>query len=525
MQLAEKRLINIDEPIQRYIPEFSIKYHTANRQPVTIRSIMAHQAGIFGDKQAEWSDTAYPAEDFRTFPEFANHEYAAYNPDYTTAYSNFAVSLLGLVIERVSHQKYENYLATHILKPCGMDKSGFDPKKENSSLLAQGYDANENLYPYYYIAANPAGFLASNSDNMANFIRMIINNGRYQKNRILFPSTLNYMYSPQSVFLPMYLHDEFASGYNFGLSWMIENKSFNYLGKVVGHGGNLPPYNSNLLIAKDQNIGVFVSANKEDFDPNEISYIALAQAGQIFRNLKKPELPEVPRLSILPEHRKNWYSGTYCIFGYAPIEIYSENDTLYFQPLHSERIPLVYHADDWFSLSVNGTVVPDFRLTIRYIAGRKVLCTEDRNSLQIHRMISGNELSPKEPLSDTVRKLVGLYVETSSGDPALNLLIDTLSCSKSEVLLATNLIDDTKFVLKPVEDNSFMMQGMGRGAQETIYLTGDTSNYSGYKFIKSDQTQSMLRMASSRAIKTTSVESPEDVISDLKKIIEIKRTY
>ena len=130
------------------------------------------------------------------------------------------------------------------------------------------------------------------------------------KNWILYPNTLHYMYKPQSTYLPMNLYDEYASAYNFGLSWMLENRSFDYMGDVVGHGGNLPPYNSNLLIAKDKNIGVFVTANKADFYPNEISYFALVQAGKIFKNLNKPDLPVVPNIATLPEYQKkflHWY--------------------------------------------------------------------------------------------------------------------------------------------------------------------------------------------------------------------------
>ncbi|HMA65501.1 MAG TPA: serine hydrolase domain-containing protein, partial [Chitinispirillaceae bacterium] len=255
MQLAQKGMIDIDAPIQTYLPDFSIKYHVNTRQMITIRSIMAHQSGIFGDKISTEDGAQYPVEDFRTYPQFAQNEYAPYNPDYITAYSNFAVSLLGLIVERVSGQKYEEYVYDHILKPCGMDESGFDPVKENQTLLAKGYDTEGNLFPYYYINCGPAGFLASSSNNMAKFIKMILNDGYAQRRSILHPSTLQHMYRNQSIYLPMSLFDRYSSAYTFGLSWMLENHSFDYLGKVVGHGGNLPPYNSNLLIAKDKNLG------------------------------------------------------------------------------------------------------------------------------------------------------------------------------------------------------------------------------------------------------------------------------
>ncbi|NLD94254.1 MAG: serine hydrolase [Fibrobacter sp.] len=484
MQLAQEGLIDIDAPIQTYLPDFSIKYHENTRRMITIRSIMAHQSGIFGDKVSTEDGSQYPVEDFRTFPEFSQNEYAPYNPNYITAYSNFAVSLLGLIVERVSGKKYEEYVYDHILKPCGMNESGFDPVKENPTLLAKGYDAEGNPFPYYYINCGPAGFLASSSDNMAKFIKMIVNNGFAQKRSILHPATLQYMYHNQSVYLPMNLYDRYASAYTFGLSWMLENHTLDYLGKVVGHGGNLPPYNSNLLIAKDKKLGVFVTANSANFYPNDISYYALEQAAKIFRNLRKPELPDVPPVVSMPKHIKHFYTGTYCMMYESPIEVYEENDTLFAQFLHAPRFPLVYHADDWVSLNIDGSIVPGIRFAVRNVNGKKVLCAENRGQFTINRQVAGNHLVLDDTLPDAVTEKFGIYIETTSQMPAVNLYADTIQRSKKPFIRADNLADNTVFSLLPSSDGSFVIQGLGRGAQETVYSTGDTLHYAGYKLVK-----------------------------------------
>lgn len=523
MQLAQKGLIDIDAPIQQYLPEFSIKYHTTTGQPITLRSMMAHQSGIMGDKLANEFAPEYPADDFRTYPVFAQNEYAPYSPDYITAYSNFAVSLLGLVIERVTREKYEDYIYNNILKPCRMMESGFDPKNEHAKLLAQGYDAEGNLYPYYYIAVNPAGFLASSSDNMGRFIKMILGDGHYFRNRILYPNTLNSMYQQESGNVPMYLRDDYMSPYNFGLSWMLGNESFGYLGRVVGHGGNLPPYNSSLLIAKDQDIGVFVTANKDDVYPDDVASFALAVAAEIFKGLHKPALPEVPPVIAMPEHIQNYYSGTYCMTFGLPIEVFSKNDTLYFQELHSDPLPLVYHADNWVSISIDNTIVPDIRFSVRDINGQRVLCAEQRDTFSVYRMIVGNNFVPEE-LSREVLERTGLYAETSSGEPAMALYPDVLLQSGAPVLIAADIISSTPYVLNPAENATFIVQGLGRSAQETAYFTGDTLNFSGYKMIKFDTRQAAERsVAKPGAVKAPEVKKAEKVIEDLKKNIMKKR--
>jgi CubicO group peptidase (beta-lactamase class C family) len=527
MQLVQKRLIDIDAPIQRYLPEFSIKYHIPTHRPITIRSIMAHQSGIFGDKNFNCLAESYPEDDFRNYPAFARNEYAAYHPDYITSYSNFAVSLLGLIIERVSRQKYEDYIYDNILRPCGMTQSGFDPAKDHAALLAKGYDVGGELFPYYYIAVNPAGFLASNSDNMAKFMKMILNNGRHDNKPIISPTMLQYMYQPQSRFLPMSLADGYASPYNFGLSWMLENKSFSYLGAVVGHGGNLPPYNSNLLIAKDQNVAVFVTANKANFMPNKISYFALALAAKIFRRIDKPALPEIPSSITMPDHLKRFYTGTYCVLNMNPIEIYSENDTLFFHELHSERIPLVYHADGWLSLSVNNELIPGIRLAVRRINNQKVACIEDRDEFLVHRMITGNNFDPEDTLSDEVCAMAGIYSETTSSQPALMMYPDTLSQSGKPFMTIRSLIDNIPIVVTPAENATLIIQGLGRSARETMYFSDDTLNSSGFKFTKiSGLTTrgSLAPLAATKAAAST-VKSSEDVINRLKKSIEKEKTF
>lgn len=524
MQLVQQGLLDIDAPIQQYLPEFSIKYHEDTDKPITIRSIMTHQSGIFGDKSGGLINATYPEADFRIYPEFAGNEYAAYHPNYITAYSNFAVSLLGLIIERVSGIQYESYIRDHILQPCGMNESGFDPTVENASQFSKGYDAAGNVFPYYYTAFNPAGFMASSSSDMAGFIKMILNRGKYKKNRILNPKVLRKMYWPHSIYVPMNLPSFFGSPYNFGLSWMLENCSFGYLGRVIGHGGNLPPYNSKLLIADRKKIGVFITANKGDFYPDEIAEYALVAAAEIYNGAAKPELPAVPPVTVMPDYLKGFSTGTYCVLGTIPIEIYEKNDTMFLHALHSARIPLVYHTDNWSSLYINNSLVPDVRFSVRLIDNKKVLCVESRSMFKINRFIYGNNFLP-EPIPDELMAMTGIYSELSSGQPALVIQTDILSQSNKPFLMAVSLEDNSVLAMQPAENSTLIIQGIGRSAQETIRIVNDTINYSGYSFVKTADHPLSRERSVAKIDKQTSIrEQQEQFIDKLKKSIRKQLT-
>jgi len=208
-----------------------------------------------------------------------------------------------------------------------------------------------------------------------------------------------------------------------------------------------------------------------------------------------------------------------------PGELYFENDTLYFHQSHSERIPLVYHADDWYSFYTNGAVIPGIRFGVRFLNGQKVLCAENRDEFSISRMVIGNSLSKKDTLPDNVNDLTGVYLDAASGYPALSLFIDTLSQSKIKLLTAYILEDNMPLILKPADNNTFIIQGMGRGAQETAYFTGDTVNYGGHQFVKFQNMAKNSVRARSSAPDVASkfpvkIISPEDVINNLKRALK-----
>ena len=251
-------------------------------------------------------------------------------------------------------------------------------------------------------------------------------------------------------------------------------------------------------------------------------------AASIFKKLDKPALPAVPRTAIISEFQKKFFSGSYTVLNHEPIEIYCDHDTLFFQELHSQRIPFVFHVDGWASLVLNDTIVPGVRLAVQLIDNQKVLCQEVRDSLHLNRMIVGNHFSPTIPSEDKLKRITGAYLEMStSGVPfvpsgSATISIDSLSQSKA-VFLKMN-IGTTPRILNSVSDTTFIAQGLGRAAQETARITNDTVTFAGLRFVKSGASLAKVRAAVSAAdMKTPMLKSAEDVIQDLKKDIEKSR--
>jgi len=119
MQLVEQGKLDLDKDVNTYL-DFKIPDYDG--KPITLRQIMTHTAGFEeAIKGLIFSDPAHllPLGDYlkRWTPK------RVFAPGTTPAYSNWATSLAGYVVERVSGEKFDDYCDKHIFAPLGMTNS------------------------------------------------------------------------------------------------------------------------------------------------------------------------------------------------------------------------------------------------------------------------------------------------------------------------------------------------------------------------------------------------------------------
>ncbi|MGC9345160.1 MAG: serine hydrolase domain-containing protein, partial [Bacteroidales bacterium] len=194
MQLQEQGKLNIDDPVTKYLPEFKPKKQEPDWEPITIRMILTHHSGI----PSEWyMDMMTRREDIITTDEMIksmNQHYLAAPPNTILSYSNAAITLLGKLIERVSGEKFEDYVDNHILKPSGMNLSSFQQSEEIKKHLSKGYVKGKD-YGWINTTLTPAGMLLSNAEDMAQFMIMINNGGNIDGQKILKQATIESMWT------------------------------------------------------------------------------------------------------------------------------------------------------------------------------------------------------------------------------------------------------------------------------------------------------------------------------------------
>ncbi|MGH9904818.1 MAG: serine hydrolase domain-containing protein, partial [Pyrinomonadaceae bacterium] len=204
MQLSDAGKLHLDDPIEKYLPEFKIKSRFPDARPATFRQVAAHYSGL--PREPPMAHEHQFTEEFPSVEEqlksLRNVEMVW--PAMTRyAYSNLGYNIMGLALSRVAKQPYDRYVASHILKPLGMNHSGFALTEQMKAHFAVGYNAarpdgthERSSYPKHGLAS---GMLYSTVDDLAEFLSLFFREGPAGGKQVLGSSSLLEMLIPVAV--------------------------------------------------------------------------------------------------------------------------------------------------------------------------------------------------------------------------------------------------------------------------------------------------------------------------------------
>jgi len=255
MRLVDEGKLALNDPIKEIIPEIEMKNNQEKFNPVKVIHLLEHTSSIDDVHFNEGYNTTGSQELslIEIFNKNPKSRYIRWKPGEYASYSNDAYSLLGLIIERISGQKFEKYIQTNILDKIESTSTCYFRNEINSSFFAQGYTNDGNPLEYCPVLMRPSGGLNSNIVDISNFVQMLLQNGYYNHLCVIDSVTLNKMFYPSSS-IPA--QEGYKPGYGSGFSSHYINGY-----KFFGHGGGLPDFNSIFLIKPKTNLGIVVLIN------------------------------------------------------------------------------------------------------------------------------------------------------------------------------------------------------------------------------------------------------------------------
>ncbi|MFI5095488.1 MAG: glycoside hydrolase family 3 N-terminal domain-containing protein [Candidatus Acidiferrales bacterium] len=197
--------LQLDAPVERYLPEWASGPQPEWRRRVTVRHLMTHTSGLPPFKEY-WRTSKGKADTLRMI--FA--EPLEYEPGTKMVYSDLGIILMAEIIERLTGRTLDDLAKEYIFAPLGMHDSMYKPPKKIWPLIAptefdviyrhrliQGEVHDENAYAIGGVSGH-AGLLSTAPD-LAAFCQMLLNGGVYAHQRILKRSTIAQFTAPQEL--------------------------------------------------------------------------------------------------------------------------------------------------------------------------------------------------------------------------------------------------------------------------------------------------------------------------------------
>ncbi|HTB89628.1 MAG TPA: serine hydrolase domain-containing protein [Steroidobacteraceae bacterium] len=252
MQLVEQGKLDLDVDVGRYL-DFPIKTSNGISAPITLRNLMTHTGGF---EETIRDSGVTDNKHWLGLREYLiqNQPHRIYEPGKVAAYSNYGVGLGSYIVQRVSGEPFEQYVAEHIFAPLGMTHSTFlqPPPTELEKLFSQGYLSSTRKAPLGFERYNSVGAagLSSSAADMGRFGQALLDGGELDGHRILQQESLQAMWTPQfqaSEDLP-------AQGLGFQQSWRNDLR-------WIGHQGDLVAFHSLFCVEPRNKLLLFVSYN------------------------------------------------------------------------------------------------------------------------------------------------------------------------------------------------------------------------------------------------------------------------
>jgi len=351
--LVEEGKLEWDTPVRHYLPAFML-YDQVASERLTVRDLLCHRSGLprhefmwYGSsltrkEMVERLAHLEPNADFRALYQYNNLMYAT----------------AGYLIECVTGQTWEEFIATRIFKPLGMATSNTAVENsQNTDDYALPYQEKKDEIvevPFYskFQAMGPAGSISTNLEDIEHWLRFQLNEGKHGETQLLAAEHLAQSHAPHTVVpasdeVPMGKYSE-VSNWCYGQGWFIGT----YRGhRMVQHGGSIDGFMAEVVLLPDDYAAVAVFTNRgSTLVPYSIAFTACdrllgaektdwhGRLQKVFANLKaeaekqlaEKQKAEPPIPGTKPSHELDAYCGRYEHAGYGAVTISQIGDRLQF---------------------------------------------------------------------------------------------------------------------------------------------------------------------------------------------------
>jgi CubicO group peptidase (beta-lactamase class C family) len=295
MQLADRGRIHREADVNLYLSK--VKVPETYPLPVTVTDLLTLSAGVAEIRPGTHGPSRESVQPLSEF--LAPRLVRVRPPGQTISYSTYGITLAGDLVEEVSGEPIEEYLAENIWRPLGMNRTSIDVPASLGGDVAMGYERRGDsleaqAWEWYH--TTPASSINSTAADMARYLMAHLGHGRIGSARVLSEKASTEMLSQQ-----VRMHPK-VPGVTLGF-W---EGQFGDL-RVVEHGGNVAGFSAQLVMIPSEDAGFFVVNQFENSKLRDNLEDALLQ--HLYPRARVRPIPPAPPPDF--RRRGDAYAGNY----------------------------------------------------------------------------------------------------------------------------------------------------------------------------------------------------------------------
>ena len=237
--------MKLDDPVRQWLPALP-----PATQPVTIRHLLSHTGGLI-DYEDFVPDDAPQVHDADVLRLLSSQDRTYFPAGSRYRYSNSGYSLLALIVEKASGQRFAAFLADHIFKPLGMSATiAFEDGISTVTTRAFGYSASGNAWTRTDQSSTSAvlgdGGIYSSIDDLARWDAALYDD------RLLSKASRELAFSPAT-------HTDNPS-VDYAMGWRVS-------GETLWHSGETRGFRNVIIRYPERKLTVIMLTNRNDPEP------------------------------------------------------------------------------------------------------------------------------------------------------------------------------------------------------------------------------------------------------------------
>lgn len=322
LKLVEEGRIDLDAPIQEYLPAFITQGNT-----VSVRNLLNHTSGIHSYSDLFAGTGRQPVPRAAVLDTLQRHPFDFF-PGEAYRYSSSGYYLLGVILEEVTGESYAQHLEVSLFEPLGLDDTGYCGY--GGAEVPAGYrtvgDDLEAVVLEDSDFLGGSGGLCSTGADLVNWMQALATG------RVIAPTSYALMTTPTV------LPSGDTVPYGFGLD--IEALEHH---RVIAHGGQIGGFNARMAYYPAEGLSVAVLVNTNT-PKAELVQNAVARAALGMDRLVPTNLP-------LSAEERGQYLGTYDL-GPIQLRVFEDGERLLLQPSGQATAVLLFQGDGVFLADV-----------------------------------------------------------------------------------------------------------------------------------------------------------------------------